>query len=73
MTPFWSLVRSNPFSDSARKVTETLPARSARFATAFHAAKSWFRSAENAISTNLCGGAPGVGIGVTPGPADTDA
>jgi quercetin dioxygenase-like cupin family protein len=36
-TPFWSLPLSNPPADSARTVMFTLPARSARFAMAFHA------------------------------------
>jgi hypothetical protein len=53
ITPFCTLLRSKPFSDSARRVTETVPARSARLATAFQAAKSSLRSAENAISTTF--------------------
>jgi hypothetical protein len=36
-TPFWSLLLSNPASDTARMLTSTLPAMSARFAIAFHA------------------------------------
>lgn len=40
MTPFWSLALSKPVADSARNVTVTLPAMSARFATAFHALNS---------------------------------
>ena len=54
-TPFWSLVRSNPFADSARTVTDTFPAR---FAIAFHAENNSFRSAEKSISTNFSTGAP---------------
>lgn len=40
MTPFRSLPWSKPCSDSARMVTFTLPARSARLAIAFQATKS---------------------------------
>jgi len=36
-TPFWSLPLSKPSAESACTVTLTLPARSARFAMAFHA------------------------------------
>jgi hypothetical protein len=36
-TPFWSLPLSKPSAESARTVTLTLPARSARLAMAFHA------------------------------------
>ena len=36
-TPFWSLPLSKPSAESACTVTVTLPARSARFAMAFHA------------------------------------
>ena len=36
-TPFWSLLLSYPASDTARILTSTLPAMSARFAIAFHA------------------------------------
>src|SRR5437016_1592625 len=52
-TPFWSLFLSNPSAVSARTVTFTLPARSARFAMAFHAENNWFRSAEKLISTDF--------------------
>lgn len=53
ITPFCSLLRSNPFSVSARSITDTLPARSARLAIAFHAVKSWLRSAVKLISTTF--------------------
>ena len=66
MTPFRSLLWSKPPSESAWTVTVTVPAISARLATAFHAVNNWFLSAVNVNSTRFCLDVSGSSCGVGP-------